>query len=94
MQEQALGHAVTAAARLGTGLAFGEKPKNILKSTAINYAVDVASGTVANQLGEGRLEGLDPKLHKLGHAVNGGLMEASRAALSGAKGKVSPPEIK
>jgi len=66
LQEQALGHAVTAAARLGTGLAFGEKPKDILKSTAVNYVADVASGSVANKLGEGRLEGLDPTIHKLG----------------------------
>jgi hypothetical protein len=79
-----LGHAVTAAAKVGTGLAFGEKPKDVLKSTAVNYAVNVASGTIANKIGEWCLEGLDPVIHKLVHAVSGGLMEASRAALLGA----------
>ncbi|AIK97194.1 polymorphic toxin type 17 domain-containing protein [Candidatus Odyssella acanthamoebae] len=82
-EEQAWGNAITAAARLGTGLAFGEKPKDVLKSTVVNYAVDVASGTIANKIGDWRLEGLDPVVHKGVHALAGGSMQGLLTALLG-----------
>ncbi|AIK96205.1 hypothetical protein ID47_04755 [Candidatus Paracaedibacter acanthamoebae] len=88
-EEQAWGNAITALARLGTGLAFGEKPKDVLKSTAVNYAVDVASGTIANKIGDWRLLNIEKNLlsdyvsHKLMHGALGAASRSIAAKLLG-----------
>ncbi|MBW8308621.1 MAG: hypothetical protein K0M45_03100 [Candidatus Paracaedibacteraceae bacterium] len=75
--QQVQGNAIKAVAHAATRIAFGEKPKEVLKTSAINYAVDVASGTLANEIGDWRKLNIDAGLfsdcvtHKLLHGVLG-----------------------
>jgi hypothetical protein len=88
-EEQAWGNAIIAAARLGTGLTFGEKPKDVLKSTTVNYGIDVVSGTISNRIGDWRLLNIEKNLlsdyvsHKLMHGALGAASRGIAAKLLG-----------
>ena len=91
--QQAQGHAIKAVAQAATRIAFGEKPHDIVKSIGINYAIDVASGTLANEIGDWRKLNIDDKLfsdyvnHKLLHGIVGATSRGLATKLMGGNGK-------
>ncbi|WP_010300455.1 VENN motif pre-toxin domain-containing protein [Candidatus Odyssella thessalonicensis] len=87
--QQLQGHAIKAVAQAATRVAFGEKPENVIKSIGANYIIDVASGTLANQIGDWRKLNIDNGLisdyvtHKLLHGILGAASRGTATKLMG-----------
>ena len=88
-RQQVQGNAVKFAVNSGVRMAFGEKPKDVFKSGAANFAADVVAGLASNEISDWRQRTIgngslfDYTLHKGLHFATGAATRGGAEALMG-----------
>jgi hypothetical protein len=87
--QQVQGNAIKFAVNSAARLAFGEKPKDVLKSGGANFVADVGAGMLSNEISGWRQDTIgngslfDYNLHKTLHFATGAITRGGAEALMG-----------